>query len=256
MAGPPRARACDCTCVWAFLEVCLRVTCCFSGCRHAQCGLRAAVCRAPCRFLAAFWTGIVAVVATCAALCFSSHLNAARRRHTLLPGAFATGGVGAEKGPRATSSAGTAVQGRGWLLWTLGRIVGLYLALFYLLCVTTVYQLWSADFGRTSAAKTDAGVAWALMLGVLGLPVLALFLLTTLPFRWATRFVADAHSPNSAAQLVLGPLLAPFRCVTSLCVHGPLFPFCVFFSFPADHPLPYLPAVTTATVLFACGGWW
>lgn len=54
------------------------------------------------------------------------------------------------------------------------------------------------------------------MICVLVLPVIALALLTALPYRCPRRFVADAYTPNSIAMQVLGPAIAPFRFVNAV----------------------------------------
>jgi hypothetical protein len=126
-------------------------------------------------FLAAGWlagTGLLALVVSC--LCTGKVLGAPSRRQPV---------------------AVTAV------LWTLGRVVGAFMFVYYLLAVTTVYQLWAVDF----ATGSRAAVAWVVGLLVLVAPLAAVLAAV------AVSPTASTVGAGTMHHVVLGPLVAPFR---------------------------------------------
>ncbi len=84
------------------------------------------------------------------------------------------------------------------LLWTLGRLVAVHSFVYYVLCVSTVFQLWTADFVEVTA--------WIVGCCVLLLPVACVLKVTR-----SRHVVVSALTTNSATQLALGPLVSSFR---------------------------------------------
>ena len=85
------------------------------------------------------------------------------------------------------------------LAWTCGRAVATHVALYYLLAVTTVYQLWAFGFHGGQP--------------VIGAWIVGLVVLVALPAAvaaWTTARGASEPSPSTGGSVVFGPLLAGF----------------------------------------------
>ena len=156
-------------------------------------------------FVTALWAAAVAIVAFVVATVWASQFSSARGLSRRRRGVGL--GAGASPGDAVNLRATAPVSDQRpsvvtAALWMVGRLAALYSGVYYVLAVTTVFQLWHVAFvhGR------EAVVAWVLGIAVLLLPVAGLLYLSC-----RRNVVVSAGTVNSATQLALGPLLASFR---------------------------------------------
>jgi hypothetical protein len=92
-----------------------------------------------CRVVATGLGLAVLFIASFVAVCFESRLNTGRvkRKMSRFNVFDAPNGAGGHAEPRRRRGQGK----RGCLLWAFGRVVGLYMNVFYLLSIVCIYQV-------------------------------------------------------------------------------------------------------------------
>ena len=128
-------------------------------------------------FVTALWAAAVAVVAFVVATVWASQFSSARGLSRRRRGVGLGAGASPSDAVNLRATAPVSDQRPSVVtaaLWMVGRLAALYSGVYYVLAVTTVFQLWHVAFvhGR------EAVVAWVLGIAVLLLPVAALLYLS------------------------------------------------------------------------------